>query len=110
MEVKWPETATVRLGPIVFWPFCPLLRGCPLSEVKSVLRKVSIWYILCSEVISILSLIRSVHSTVAGIILVLDIQWNPPIKDTLGQAISSTTERLSSSWRSKNAMANYETL
>ncbi len=20
-----------RLGPIVFWPFCPLLRGCPLS-------------------------------------------------------------------------------
>ncbi len=31
------------MGPIVFWPFCPLLRGCPLSEVRNY-RKVSIWY------------------------------------------------------------------
>ncbi len=33
----------------VFWPFFPLLRGCPLSEVKSsyikTIVKVSIWYI-----------------------------------------------------------------
>ncbi len=30
------------------------------------------------------------------------IQWNLRIKDILGPAISSTIERLSSSWRSKN--------
>ncbi len=41
------NNAGTRLGPIVFWPFCPLLRGCPLLEVNNILdyRKVSIWYI-----------------------------------------------------------------
>ncbi len=45
------------LGPIVFWPFCPLLRGCPLSEVKNIAIRTlgkspfgTLKLVLCSEV------------------------------------------------------------
>ncbi len=31
--VEFPNNETC-LGPTDFWPFCPLLRGCPLLEVK----------------------------------------------------------------------------
>ncbi len=48
------------MGPIVFWQFRPLLRGCSLSEVKRTIGKYpfgTLNLVLCSEVISIVSFI-----------------------------------------------------
>ncbi len=45
---------------LVVWPFCPLLRGCPLSEVIGKSPFGTLKLILCSEFISVVSLIQSV--------------------------------------------------
>ena len=48
LHINETSKQRTRLGPIVFWSFCPLLRGCPLLEVIGTLNLV-----LCLEVISI---------------------------------------------------------